>query len=140
MLTTTMKSDEKARKSLIELIGNDQGWPLPNLKLSAEHIFWHSASVWGFGNITNVGPTEIEPSVWASVILFSGGPELAGGGYAIAHIYSAPRVNPEFRTDQVRYYTWGKCHHQWKSYNTGRCLTTYRCDKCGASYDIDSSD
>ena len=32
------------------------------------------------------------------------------------------------------------CMHQFIGRNAGRCLTSYRCDKCGAGFDIDSSD
>lgn len=40
----------------------------------------------------------------------------------------------------VRYFTFTKCLHEYKGVKTGNCLYQYTCTKCGASYEVDSSD
>lgn len=111
----------------------EPAWPLPNMKRVEEKDFWNHAASWswsaeGYGGHFKIGDE------WATVrIFYAGHSRLIDGGYAVA-------VFRGYQEERVEYYEWRACDHVFASKNVGRCLNRYTCEKCGKSYEIDSSD
>jgi len=71
------------------------------------------------------------------VTVYCGGYYNHGGGFATLFMYDYTGSQHGHR---VRFFEWASCQHRYSSKNIGRCLNRYTCEKCGHSYDVDSSD
>ena len=56
------------------------------------------------------------------------------GGFAVLELYSGPQAG------QQRFFEWRTCDHEFKSRTIANCLNRFTCQKCGAVYEVDSSD
>lgn len=128
---------EQSKVALLKALGiehdhGDPRWPLPNLKPSTEREYWGWRSSCSFRAEAWCGHKQIDGR-WATLMLyFVGHSSHIAGGFAVAYFY-------EYGKEEVRYFTWGACDHDFSGRNAGHCLTRYKCAKCGASYDVDSS-
>lgn len=52
------------------------------------------------------------------------------------------RNSPHYKLggSHVRYYSFAKCEHEYEERSKGNCLHQLTCNKCGFSYEVDSSD
>lgn len=111
-------------------------WPLPNMRECTAHDFWHLQTCWGLKANAYCGSHKIGDS-WAVVLVFLADvAELMNGGFVVAKFYSGPRGQAQ----DIGYWKWGACAHEFDSRTTANCETTHTCKKCGAAFAIDSSD
>lgn len=111
-------------------------WPLPNMKPIESKEFWHWASIWGLPK-TNYVQAQKDPvsgGYFKPVVFVLNHSELIGGGLVAKHYYSGPRAG------EVEYAEWRECDHTFEHQSGGNCYHIYTCSKCGARYDVDSSD
>ena len=116
----------------VETSYGDPQFPLPNMKLESEQEFWNWRSCWGFTVEAYAGSQKIDGAWCTVLIFFVDTMQLTNGGFAVAVERS--------HAGSVKYYSWRACDHSFVSKNIGRCLTSYTCEHCGESYEIDSSD
>lgn len=108
-------------------------WPLPNMKEVKATDFWGHRSSWHFPAELWVGQMQID-GAWATLMLYwVDNAHLINGGYAVA-VFSRRQQD-----DDVRYYEWRACAHEFTHRSKGNCWHEYTCNKCGKSYDVDSS-
>jgi hypothetical protein len=126
----------------------EPSWPLPNMKPSDESEFWGSMSSWGhYFTRASLRTMQLEDSSgkkrWANVHLyFVDVMQRRSGGFAVVKFYDeyVGKYPDGKYVGEVQYFTWNKCDHVFKEKNIGRCLHLYTCEKCGDSYEVDSSD
>lgn len=134
-------ADDAQREELRYALGlllsdrrDDPNWPLPNLRAVSEIDFWDWRSAWGFrGTIAHIIRVQIDGE-WATVFVFYDDiNRLRRGGFAVAYFYNA-RPQP-----RVSYFEWSRCAHEFRSKVLGNCWSRHTCEKCGESYEVDSS-
>lgn len=131
-------------------------WPLPNMKQVAEKDFWHYIGIWGCPKSTYI-QNQSEPQqpsnedwqkmtfkermTWGEIrssfglnVFVIDANQLKGGGFVVKHFFSGPK------SGIVEYYEWRECEHEFEHTSGGNCYHIHICKKCGARYDIDSSD
>lgn len=137
MLFTHFGSDGKDKSACLAALGlkeEYQGlpWPLPNMKPATETGFWGWRSSYSFRGEIWCGQKKIDGR-WATIILFwMNHSQFIAGGFAVA-------VFREYGKEETRYFEWRACDHKFNEKNAGHCLHRYTCERCGASYDVDSS-
>lgn len=137
LINHVRSADEKTMKPVLNALGCKSewavpGWPLPNLKDSSEKEFWGWRASYTFPVEISVGSVQIEGR-WANLMIYwLGHSQFIDGGFAVA-------VFREYQKEEVRYYEWRACDHVFTHKNTGNCQHQYTCEKCGKSYDVDSS-
>lgn len=111
-------------------------WPLPNLKKIEATEFWHHASCWALPQSTYVERQKDQDSQgWFTPVTYVvNHGKLTGGGFVVKCYYSGPRAG------QQDFFTWCECDHDFEHKSGGNCYHIYTCKKCGARYDVDSSD
>jgi hypothetical protein len=120
---------------MIEIKSNT--WPLPNMFEVEANDFWHWVSIWGAPAskyVQSRGDDELSNSWFKPVVFVVDQGELLGGGFVVLCYYSGPKRG------QQEYFRWRECAHEFKHESGGNCYHIYTCPKCGARYDVDSSD
>ena len=130
-------SAEKLEKEFLDAVGAksllEDPFPLPNMESITETDFWAVRSMWSFPAESYLGSHKIEEE-WATVtVFFLNSGRWYGGGFAVAYFH-------RYQKEKVLYYSWSRCDHSFVCKGIGKCLHQYTCEKCGHSYEIDSSD
>jgi hypothetical protein len=134
MLMQNVVNKDKFLKALgmTSNLGNPQ-WPLPNMKEASERNFWGFRSTYSFRGEAWCGTKRIDGR-WANILIyFADTGYWINGGFAVAYFY-------EYQKEEVKYYRWSACEHDFREVTIGRCLHKSTCTKCGASFETDSSD
>ena len=140
MLVNEVRSaPQELREKISKATGGDAWnlpWPLPNMKPVEATDFWGWRSSYGFKGEIWAGSKEVEVDgkrEHATVLVYwVDHSRYAGGGFAVA-------VTHRYKQEKVLYFDWRACDHQFRGRNTGKCLHEYTCEKCGYSYEVDSS-
>lgn len=110
-------------------------WPLPNLKPIKPVGFWHEVTLWGCPASVYRQPERDLDGSWFTPIIFPiNRDNLIGGGFMVKVFYSGPKQGTQ------EYFTYRDCEHEFEHKSGGNCYHIYTCKKCGARYDVDSSD
>jgi hypothetical protein len=150
MLSYTGNKHKESR--LLESLGVESSlgtvpWPLPNMRRTDESEFWgHHSSMGNNWMSAYIGSKQVENAKgalkWATLhVFFDDTMSNRSAGYCVATLH-AEYVGqyPDGKyVNEVAYFWWGKCVHEFKEKNIGRCLHRYDCQKCGDSYEVDSS-
>lgn len=126
LAATGKKPEPASRPGTYKYVGLP--WPLPNMEPTSELQFWGYRSSWQFA--AEIREQFIVNGVAISAIIYYIDTEMLGrGGFVVV----------PSRT-KVEYFKWTACKHEFDQSNAGRCLTNYRCTKCGHAFQWDSSD
>lgn len=118
-------------------LGHSNKFP-PNFEEISEDDYWslfscnyHTVS-WAGAWLVNV--EKDNPWYGAQLTIFVSEFDSTGFGF-VKHVERARYVAPK------KFFKCGSCIHSYKEIGSpGRCLHTYKCEKCGHSYTVDSSD
>lgn len=106
-------------------------WPLPNAEKISDRQMWHNFTIYSPRAWYNAGHVKINDR-WASVVLIP----MVGSEdkiYAIVKYHSGPG-------DEMEYYVFSRCKHEYEHSSGGNCYHIYICKHCKHRYDVDSSD
>lgn len=141
---------KKIETAFYEALGSDgKSWfepifeTMPNVKFVTESEFWgwrassgFRAEAWCQNRIAKsprATPDGKEMDGWATMLLFFvDRAHYIDGGFGVLYFHS-------YGNEEVRYFGWRKCDHDFTHKSTGNCQHEYTCTKCGKSYDVDSS-
>lgn len=121
----------------------DERAPLPNLQPLTQRQFARSkfslyAPVRMFTGRVQLPDTASNRNL---VCLRTGGAAYALAPAFVMHDGTGYAVLCDHHTGRVRYYSFGQCAHPRRTRRTvGNCLNEYRCEDCGYTETIDSSD
>jgi hypothetical protein len=137
LINAITSADEATKAPVLKALGckgewSTPAWPLPNLKEASERDFWGWRSSYSFKVEIWTGQLKIDGR-WANLMIYwVGHSQFIGGGFAVAYFH-------QYQKEEVRYYEWRACEHEFTEKNIGNCLHRYTCKKCGEAYDVDSS-
>lgn len=131
-------ADDKTRVAMFAALGVEKeyhrpAWPLPNMKPSDEKSFWSWRSFYTFPMEIWVGQIKINGEYANLMLYWLGHGQFIDGGFAVA-------VFRQYQRERVEYFEWRACDHKFNGRTIGNCRNEYTCEKCGKSYEIDSSD
>jgi hypothetical protein len=108
----------------------------PTIKLVKVDDFDRYKNVWGrFKAESYLQNAQLPTGEWATFRAYLADQmSMAGRGFLVAEVYSGPR------TGERVVWTFGPCDHDFEHRSGGNCYHIYTCKKCGARYDVDSSD
>lgn len=109
-------------------------WPLPNMKQVEPKEFWHHSSIWGVPKSTYIQRQNDVGGWFTPIVFIIDANELLGGGFVVKSYYSGPAAGDQ------EFFEWRKCDHDFEHKSGGSCYHIHTCKKCGARYDVDSSD
>jgi hypothetical protein len=137
--TAQGRPDSTVYKRMVECLGTGQAvpWPLPNMSECPAEKVDHFVSIWGAPKAEAYGGTcDLGPGIGCATVrvYLTDINQTIGGGFAVCYVFSGPR-----RGERVAF-MWGKCVHEFEHRSGGNCYHIYTCKKCGARYDVDSSD
>jgi hypothetical protein len=106
----------------------------PNLRPATADLFWREVTNFGFPSPVVLSSMRVDGS-WATPAVFPlNRAQYLGGGFVIYVFYSGPKAGTQ------EYFTYSECVHEFQARTIGNCWTAHTCAKCGARYDVDSSD
>jgi len=154
MLITIGTQQEDYRKEIenafLDALGSDgDKWfepifaTMPNVEFVTEKEFWGWRSIRGFKaeawcqngvrRSPRTTPDGKSMEGWATMLIyFVDHAHYIDGGFGVLYFHS-------YGNEEVRYFGWRKCAHDFTHRSTGNCQHEYTCTKCGKSYDVDSS-
>lgn len=128
LISTTSGFDhDTIKEDLIKSLGGTPTWPLPNLKPSTERDFWRWLSLWTPSAIA-WDSIQVDGRSATLRLFWYDHSSLTGGGFAVLPAW-----------EEVKYYTWTDCAHQFEHRLLGNCWHEYTCPVCKRSYEVDSS-
>lgn len=150
MLFNHMPHDEEKEARIAELLKchamGDPPWPLPNMKRVTESDYWGWCQSYSFNSDVWAGSRQIVDQHgkkrWATIrVYYVGHSQFIDGGFAVAIYYAQYRgLYPTGSyVNDVEYFEWRACAHDFKQTNIGNCLNRYTCVHCRKYYDVDSS-
>ena len=101
-------------------------WPLPNLKPSSEGDFWSWQCSYGYIAKAHVMGQKVDGK-HADIFIYRM-PDtytFIDGGFAII-----VTQGPSYRRDQVAYFEWRACQHEFEITNSRMCYREYTCKHC----------